>query len=50
MQFIVTTSSGLDQLLMDECRQLLTDAQLKLAPGRVLLDGTLADAYRICLG
>lgn len=50
MQFIVTTSSGLDQLLMDECRQLLPESQLKLAPGRVILEGSLADAYHLCLG
>lgn len=49
MQFIITTSSGLDQLLYDEIKTIVPNVQCKLAPGRVVVTGELRDAYDICL-
>lgn len=46
---IVTTSRGLDELLQLEIKRLCPDVETKLALGMVQVQGTLADAYRICL-
>ena len=46
---LVTTSRGLDSLLMDEIQTLCPDVSLSNKPGQVLFKGTLLDAYRLCL-
>ncbi|GAB3017193.1 bifunctional 23S rRNA (guanine(2069)-N(7))-methyltransferase RlmK/23S rRNA (guanine(2445)-N(2))-methyltransferase RlmL [Bowmanella dokdonensis] len=47
--FVVTTSKGLDDLLMQEIARLCPDLQLRTKPGQVLFDGELSHAYRLCL-
>ncbi len=48
-EFLVTTSKGLDALLLEEIAQICPDLGLKSKPGQVLFSGELADAYRVCL-
>ncbi|WP_102795379.1 bifunctional 23S rRNA (guanine(2069)-N(7))-methyltransferase RlmK/23S rRNA (guanine(2445)-N(2))-methyltransferase RlmL [Bowmanella denitrificans] len=47
--FVITTSKGLDDLLMQEIGRLCPHLQLKNKPGQVLFDGELKDAYYLCL-
>ncbi|WP_088328491.1 bifunctional 23S rRNA (guanine(2069)-N(7))-methyltransferase RlmK/23S rRNA (guanine(2445)-N(2))-methyltransferase RlmL [Lacimicrobium sp. SS2-24] len=47
--FLITTSKGLDDLLMQEIATLCPELSLKSKPGQVLFEGELEDAYRICL-
>ncbi|ALS98478.1 bifunctional 23S rRNA (guanine(2069)-N(7))-methyltransferase RlmK/23S rRNA (guanine(2445)-N(2))-methyltransferase RlmL [Lacimicrobium alkaliphilum] len=47
--FLITTSKGLDELLMQEIAELCPDLSLKSKPGQVLFEGELEQAYRICL-
>ena len=46
---LVTTSQGLDDLLADEILYYCPQAELKRSPGRVQFQGSLEDAYRLCL-
>ena len=46
---VITTSRGLDELLQQEIKSLIPDAEPRLKPGQVLLDASLQDAYKICL-
>jgi 23S rRNA (guanine2445-N2)-methyltransferase / 23S rRNA (guanine2069-N7)-methyltransferase len=48
-QIILTTSRGLDELLQSEVKQIIGDASTKIKPGQVILEGTLKDAYKLCL-
>lgn len=48
-EFLVTTSRGLDDLLLSELRDLCPSISFKNKPGQVLFSGELEDAYRICL-
>lgn len=48
-QFVVTTSRGLDELLIREINRISPDLVLSQKPGQVRFEGELADAYRICL-
>lgn len=48
-ELVVTSAKGLDELLQTELQQLCPERSTKLKPGQVLLQGDLADAYRICL-
>ncbi|MFC3095763.1 bifunctional 23S rRNA (guanine(2069)-N(7))-methyltransferase RlmK/23S rRNA (guanine(2445)-N(2))-methyltransferase RlmL [Alteromonas sediminis] len=45
----VTTSKGLDTLLDDEIHALLPDVTTKMSPGCISFEGTLEDAYTLCL-
>lgn len=47
--FLITTSKGLDALLLDEVSVLCPEVEFKNKPGQVLFSGELADAYRICI-
>lgn len=47
--FLVTTSRGLDELLLSELRDLCPSVSFRSKPGQVLFSGELEDAYRICL-
>ena len=47
--FLVTTSRGLDELLKDEIASLCPEASVKQSPGLLRVDGSLEDAYRVCL-
>ncbi|GGD52464.1 bifunctional 23S rRNA (guanine(2069)-N(7))-methyltransferase RlmK/23S rRNA (guanine(2445)-N(2))-methyltransferase RlmL [Lacimicrobium alkaliphilum] len=47
--FLITTSKGLDVLLMQEIAALCPDLSLKSKPGQVLFEGELEHAYRVCL-
>ncbi len=49
VEFLVTTSKGLDELLLQELQTLLPQVQFKGKPGQVLFHGDLKDAYTICL-
>lgn len=46
---LVTTSRGLDDLLKQEIEQLCPGAEVKASPGALLFDGTLEQAYTLCL-
>ncbi|WP_100657352.1 bifunctional 23S rRNA (guanine(2069)-N(7))-methyltransferase RlmK/23S rRNA (guanine(2445)-N(2))-methyltransferase RlmL [Alteromonas flava] len=46
---ILTTSRGLDELLKQEVETLCPDLNARIKPGQVIVDATLADAYRLCL-
>jgi 23S rRNA (guanine2445-N2)-methyltransferase / 23S rRNA (guanine2069-N7)-methyltransferase len=48
-EFLITTSKGLDGLLLDEIAVLCPDLALKSKPGQVLFSGELVDAYKVCL-
>jgi 23S rRNA (guanine2445-N2)-methyltransferase / 23S rRNA (guanine2069-N7)-methyltransferase len=48
-EFLVTTSKGLDGLLLEEISQLCPNLAPKSKPGQVLFSGELEDAYRVCL-
>lgn len=48
-EFLVTTSKGLDALLLEEIARICPELVLKNKPGQVLFNGDLADAYKICL-
>ncbi|MCW8108446.1 bifunctional 23S rRNA (guanine(2069)-N(7))-methyltransferase RlmK/23S rRNA (guanine(2445)-N(2))-methyltransferase RlmL [Alteromonas ponticola] len=46
---LLTTSKGLDELLAEEVKNLVPDAQIKASPGQLTFSGTLEQAYRLCL-
>ena len=46
---VTTTSKGLDELLKQELSDICPDSESSIRPGQVSLQGTLEDAYRICL-
>lgn len=48
-EFLVTTSRGLDELLLDELKSICPECSFAVKPGQVLFSGELKDAYRICL-
>jgi 23S rRNA (guanine2445-N2)-methyltransferase / 23S rRNA (guanine2069-N7)-methyltransferase len=48
-EFLITTSKGLDGLLLDEIAEICPDIVLKSKPGQVLFSGALADAYKVCI-
>lgn len=48
-RIIVTTSRGLDELLKTEVETLCEGAQCRTSPGTVYFDGTLEQAYTLCL-
>ncbi|MFT6992333.1 MAG: 23S rRNA (guanine2445-N2)-methyltransferase / 23S rRNA (guanine2069-N7)-methyltransferase, partial [Paraglaciecola sp.] len=48
-EFLITTSKGLDGLLLDEIAGICPDVALKSKPGHVLFSGELADAYKVCI-
>ncbi|MFA3790278.1 bifunctional 23S rRNA (guanine(2069)-N(7))-methyltransferase RlmK/23S rRNA (guanine(2445)-N(2))-methyltransferase RlmL [Aliiglaciecola sp. SL4] len=48
-EILVTTSRGLDGLLLDELTSLLPSCSLKMRPGQVYFSGDLKDAYQVCL-
>lgn len=48
-KLILTTSRGLDELLKQEVLSLCPDLSVRIKPGQVITDASLADAYRLCL-
>ena len=48
-EFLITTSKGLDGLLLDEIAEICPDIVLKSKPGQVLFSGALSDAYKVCI-
>ncbi|WP_299081575.1 bifunctional 23S rRNA (guanine(2069)-N(7))-methyltransferase RlmK/23S rRNA (guanine(2445)-N(2))-methyltransferase RlmL [uncultured Paraglaciecola sp.] len=48
-EFLITTSKGLDGMLLEEIAELCPDVGLKSKPGQVLFSGELQDAYKVCL-
>ena len=46
---LVTTSRGLDELLKQEIETLCPGVETRLSPGAVIFDGTLEQAYTLCL-
>lgn len=48
-KFYVTTSRGLDDLLQQEIKTLCPDVTTRLTPGVVHVEGTLENAYFVCL-
>lgn len=48
-EFLITTSKGLDGLLLEEIAGICPDVALKSKPGHVLFSGSLADAYKVCI-
>ncbi|MEP1446834.1 MAG: bifunctional 23S rRNA (guanine(2069)-N(7))-methyltransferase RlmK/23S rRNA (guanine(2445)-N(2))-methyltransferase RlmL [Paraglaciecola sp.] len=48
-EFLITTSKGLDGLLLEEIAEICPDVALKSKPGQVLFSGHLDDAYRVCI-
>ena len=48
-EILVTTSKGLDNLLMEEIGALLPEKNLRTRPGQVYFDGELKDVYTLCL-
>ncbi|MGJ8679056.1 bifunctional 23S rRNA (guanine(2069)-N(7))-methyltransferase RlmK/23S rRNA (guanine(2445)-N(2))-methyltransferase RlmL [Paraglaciecola sp.] len=48
-EFLITTSKGMDSLLLEEIAQICPDVALKNKPGQVLFTGKLEDAYQVCL-
>ena len=48
-EFLITTSKGLDGLLLEEIAEICPDVVLKSKPGQVLFSGELADAYKVCI-
>lgn len=48
-EFLITTSKGLDGLLLEEIAELCPDVALKSKPGQVLFSGELSHAYQICI-
>lgn len=48
-EFLITTSRGIDELLLEELRTLLPDQTFNVRPGQVYFDGSIQDAYQICL-
>ena len=48
-EFLITTSKGLDGMLLEEIAQICPDVALKSKPGQVLFSGELADAYKVCI-
>lgn len=49
LEFLVTTSRGLDELLLTELTELCPDTTFKVKPGHVIFSAELEIAYRICL-
>lgn len=49
LQLLITTGRHLENLLADEINSLCADVQVKLAPGQVSFEGTLEQAYTLCL-
>lgn len=47
--FLVTTAFGLEELLLQEVKELLPEVKSRLKPGQVFFEGNIADAYRLCL-
>ena len=48
-EFLITTSKGLDGMLLEEIAEICPDVALKSKPGQVLFSGELADAYKVCI-
>lgn len=48
-EILVTTSLGLDELLLQELKHICPDVQAKNRPGQLRFSGSLSDAYKICL-
>lgn len=48
-EILVTTSKGLDNLLMEEVNNLLPERTIRTRPGQVYFDGELEDVYVLCL-
>ncbi|WP_158969070.1 bifunctional 23S rRNA (guanine(2069)-N(7))-methyltransferase RlmK/23S rRNA (guanine(2445)-N(2))-methyltransferase RlmL [Paraglaciecola sp. L3A3] len=48
-EFLITTSKGLDALLLEEVASICPDVALKNKPGQVIFSGELVDAYKVCL-
>lgn len=48
-EILVTTSKGLDNLLMEEVNDLLPERTIRTRPGQVYFDGELKDVYVLCL-
>ena len=48
-EFLITTSKGLDGMLLEEIAEICPDVLLKSKPGQVLFSGELADAYKVCI-
>ena len=46
---LVTTSRGLDELLREEIISLCPDAEVKMSPGALSFEGSLEQAYTLCL-
>jgi 23S rRNA (guanine2445-N2)-methyltransferase / 23S rRNA (guanine2069-N7)-methyltransferase len=46
-EFLITTSKGLDGLLLEEIAGICPDVALKSKPGHVLFSGELSDAYKV---
>lgn len=49
LDFLVTTSRGLDDLLLIELRELCPNIHFKSKPGHVLFSAELEEAYTICM-
>ncbi|WJG07648.1 bifunctional 23S rRNA (guanine(2069)-N(7))-methyltransferase RlmK/23S rRNA (guanine(2445)-N(2))-methyltransferase RlmL [Aliiglaciecola sp. LCG003] len=49
LDITVTTSKGLDDLLLEEVSQLCDQRQISQRPGQVYFSGELSDVYQICL-
>ena len=47
--FLVTTSRGLDELLIEELTELCPGVSFKTKPGQVFFQGELSHAYKACL-
>lgn len=48
-EFVVTTSRGIDELLLEELRTICPELTFNNRPGQALFEGTINDAYQICL-
>ncbi|RDV25965.1 bifunctional 23S rRNA (guanine(2069)-N(7))-methyltransferase RlmK/23S rRNA (guanine(2445)-N(2))-methyltransferase RlmL [Alteromonas aestuariivivens] len=48
-KILVTTSRGLDELLKQEVLNLVPGAEVKVSPGTLMFEGTLEQAYTLCL-
>lgn len=49
LEFLVTTSLGVETVLVDEITKHCQDVKTRHRPGQVLFEGELEHAYRICL-
>ncbi len=48
-EFLITTSRGLDELLLEELGEICPERMFRTHPGQVVFEGSLKDAYQICL-